>query len=251
MEGIGSRRQVDELIKNNLIRVNSQIINLGYFLQEGDLINFEDKEWIYQAEKEKTRILFAFNKPPGLICTLSQSEENNLQNYFKKKFPNFEEFSNSRIYPIGRLDKNSRGLLLLTNNGQLCHELSHPKYQKEKEYLVHTSKAISQDFLDQFSNGLYIPREDNNADMVKTLPCFVSLEGENIFRVILKQGYKRQIRKMTQSLGLDVMDLIRVRIGNWALDDYEKFINPKTNSGDSNIIILSGLKEGCIQKINV
>ena len=233
-KGLCSRRQADLKINQGLVLVNGSIAELGHHLKANDIVTYENKEYYFSENFIKRFFYLALNKPTGIECTCSKETEGNLIDFLEKN-PKFqklrEEFIDTskaskaeelRLYPIGRLDKNSRGLIILTNDGELTHKLSHPKFEHEKEYLVTVNKLISESFLKELSNGVEI-KIDDNGTKVKTMPTKVFLETDKSFKIILKQGYKRQIRESCKVLGYKVLDLLRFRIAK--LNLYELSLN--------------------------
>lgn len=212
-QGIGSRRKVDELINAGAILINGKKAILGQELELGDLILYKDQKFEFQNQ-ELEKLYYAFNKPIGLICTCAENETNNIIEYLNKHHP---ELAKTRLFPVGRLDKNSRGLLLLTNDGNLSQELTHPKYEHEKEYEVTCKNPLASDFIEKFKSGIEIFKEDEGEKVI-TKPCKATQIAANKFSCILKQGYKRQIRKMVQALNNEVVDLYRLRIGQLRIE---------------------------------
>ena len=198
--GICSRREADKIIDSKRVKVNDEIAILGTKIKEGDKITIDNK--LIKPQKKKT-ILIAFYKPRGIVCTTnSLIEKNNIIDYI-----NFPE----RIFPIGRLDKLSEGLILLTNEGSLVNKILRSRNNKEKEYLVEVNKNITPDFIRQMSNGIPVLNTvTKNCKLVKV--------SSNIFKIILTQGLNRQIRRMCEFLGYKVISLKRIRIMNIKLD---------------------------------
>ncbi|MFM7459105.1 MAG: pseudouridine synthase [bacterium] len=224
-QGLCSRRQADLKISQGLVSVNAITVSLGYCLEGGDTVTYEGRGYIYKPENSQRLIYLALNKPVGVECTCNKEIEGNLIHFLEKN-PKFQELNKLlinnqngmkestpqlRLYPIGRLDKNSRGLLILTNDGDITHKLSHPKFEHEKEYLVTVDKPITKKFLKDLSAGVEIIIKKNDVK-ARTLPCLVNQESETSFKIILKQGYKRQIRQSCKVLGYEVLDLLRFRI---------------------------------------
>jgi 23S rRNA pseudouridine2604 synthase len=220
-QGLCSRRQADLKISQGLVSVNAVTISLGCCLESGDRVNYAGKEYIYNPESSQRLIYLALNKPAGVECTCNEEIEGNLIHFLEKN-PEFQELKKLRLYPIGRLDKNSRGLIILTNDGDITHKLSHPKFEHEKEYLVTVDKPITKKFLKDLSAGVEIIIKKNGIK-ARTLPCLVNQESETSFKIILKQGYKRQIRQSCKVLGYEVVDLLRFRIVK--LNLYELSLN--------------------------
>lgn len=198
--GICSRREADKLVDSGRIKVNNEIAVLGTKIKEGDKVAI-DNELI--KPKKKKSILIAFNKPKGIVCTTNRLiEKNNIIDYI-----NFPE----RIFPVGRLDKLSEGLILLTNDGSLVNKVLRSRNNKEKEYLVEVNKNITTDFIRQMSNGIPILNTvTKNCKLVKV--------SSTTFKIILTQGLNRQIRRMCEFLGYKVLSLKRTRIMNINLD---------------------------------
>jgi len=198
--GICSRREADKLVDSGRIKVNNEIAILGTKITEGDKITIDNK---LIKPKEKKIIFIAFNKPKGVVCTTNRLiEKNNIIDYI-----NFPE----RIFPVGRLDKLSEGLIFLTNDGSLVNKVLRSRNNKEKEYLVEVNKNITTDFIRQMSNGIPILNTvTKNCKLVKV--------STTTFKIILTQGLNRQIRRMCEFLGFKVVSLKRIRIMDINLD---------------------------------
>ncbi len=198
--GFCSRRGADILIKESRITINGKLAVVGDKITENDEIKVNDKLIVRLNEK---KIYIAFNKPVGIVCTTdSRREKNNIIDYIAHK---------KRIFHIGRLDKMSEGLILLTNDGNIVNKILRAKNQHEKEYEVSVNKVITKDFIKQMSNGIPI------LDTI-TRKCFVERINKNQFRIVLTQGLNRQIRRMCEYLGYEVVGLQRKRIMNIRLD---------------------------------
>jgi len=199
--GFCSRRKADKLIEEGLVTINGQISDLGNKVEEGDQVEVEGKR-IEKSPKEKY-IYLAFNKPIGIVCTTNRRvEPDNIIDFIK--YPR-------RIFPIGRLDKPSEGLIFLTNDGDIVNKILRSRNDHEKEYIVSVDRPIKRDFIKRMSNGVKI------MDTI-TKNCFVKQLGPKKFKIILTQGLNRQIRRMCESLGYRVQSLKRVRIMNIKLD---------------------------------
>lgn len=199
--GFCSRREADNLITNGRIIINNIQAELG------QKINFNDKIFIdgeiINHNKNKKLIYIAFNKPAGIVCTTdTKIEKDNIIDYIN--FP-------SRIFPIGRLDKLSQGLIFLTNDGDIVNKILRAKNYNEKEYIVDVNKPISKDFISKMSKGIPI------LDTI-TRPCSVTQLHKKKFKIILTQGLNRQIRRMCEHLNYRVLNLKRVRIMSICLD---------------------------------
>ena len=198
--GICSRREADKLVHSGRIKVNNEIAILGTKIKETDKITIDNK--LIKPKKKKT-IFIAFNKPKGVVCTTNRLiEKNNIIDYI-----NFPE----RIFPVGRLDKLSEGLIFLTNDGSLVNKVLRSRNNKEKEYLVEVNKNITTDFIRQMSNGIPILN-------TVTKNCKLIKVSTTTFKIILTQGLNRQIRRMCEFLGFKVVSLRRIRIMDINLD---------------------------------
>lgn len=198
--GFCSRRAADKLIEQGLVTINGTVPEMGTKVCANDEVRVEGK--VIQERKE-ANIYIAFNKPIGIVCTTDRRREKN----------NIIDFINypSRIFPIGRLDKPSEGLILLTNDGDIVNKILRAKNNHEKEYLVTVNHPITPGFIEDMRNGVPI------LDTV-TRKCKVEQVSKFEFRIILKQGLNRQIRRMCEYLDYEVKKLKRVRIMNIHLD---------------------------------
>ena len=203
--GVCSRRAADAAIEAGKVVVNGQVAQMGMKVSCDDLVLFEGKPVSNQGKKQ---ILIAYNKPAGIVCTAEKREKNNIVDHI-----NYPE----RIYPIGRLDKDSTGLILLTNQGELVNKTMRGVNAHEKEYLVTVDKDITGDFIKKMQAGVYLDELE-----VTTRKCQVTKLGPNKFKIILTQGLNRQIRRMCQALGYRVQTLKRVRIMNINLGDLKE-----------------------------
>jgi 23S rRNA pseudouridine2605 synthase len=202
--GLCSRRKAEEYILSGKVKVNNQVATeLGTKVDpDKDQVFFNNKKIL--LKKESSKIYIAINKPPGFVTSCSQQKTKIILDLID---------IHERIYPVGRLDKDSKGLVLLTNNGDLHNKLSHPSYNHEKEYVVTTMHPISQTALKNMAEGMII---DKNRDRVqiKTRKAKVKKLSNNKFNIILKQGKNRQIRKMVGKTGNKVNVLKRIRMAN-------------------------------------
>jgi 23S rRNA pseudouridine2604 synthase len=190
--GICSRREADRLIEQGKVLVNGKVGELGTKVSDVDIVFVNGTEL---KSKPKT-IYIAFNKPIGIVCTTDLEIKYNIIHYL-----NFDQ----RIFPIGRLDKDSSGLILLTNDGDIVNKILRAENNHEKEYIVTVNKDITIDFIQKMSNGLPI------LDTV-TKKCKVEKIDAKTFKIILTQGLNRQIRRMCEYCGYDVLKLKRIRI---------------------------------------
>ena len=199
--GFCSRRAADRLIEEGKVTINGAITEIGSKVEEGDQVEVEGQK-IFKSKKQKN-IYLAFNKPIGIVCTTDRRvEPDNVIDFIK--YP-------KRIFPIGRLDKPSEGLIFLTNDGDIVNKILRARNNHEKEYIVSVDRPINSDFIQRMSNGVKI------LDTI-TKNCFVKQLGPKKFKIILTQGLNRQIRRMCESLGYRVKSLKRSRIMNIKLD---------------------------------
>ena len=199
--GYCSRRVADRLVKEGKVTINGEIPEIGTKVGDGDQV--EVKGLRIEKSKKQKNIYLAFNKPVGIVCTTNRRVENdNIIDFIK--YP-------KRIFPIGRLDKPSEGLIFLTNDGDIVNKILRARNNHEKEYIVCVNRLITRDFILRMSSGVEI------LDTV-TRSCIVEQLGPKKFKIILTQGLNRQIRRMCECLGYRVLSLKRVRIMNIKLD---------------------------------
>ncbi len=198
--GYCSRRGADQLIEAGRIKINGKTADLGTKVSKEDTIEVDGKEIQTKAQKP---VYIAFNKPRGIVCTTdTRREKDNIIDFIN--YP-------TRIFPIGRLDKASEGLILLTNDGDIVNKILRARYNHEKEYEVTVNKSVNSTFVKAMSNGLPI------LDTI-TKKCEVTKTGQFTFTIVLTQGLNRQIRRMCEYLGYKVTKLKRVRIMHIPLD---------------------------------
>ena len=199
--GYCSRRRADRLIEEGKVTINGKVPEIGTKVDDCDLIEVEGKK-IEKSTKQK-KIYLAFNKPVGIVCTTNtEVEPDNIIDFIK--YP-------KRIFPIGRLDKWSEGLIFLTNDGDIVNKILRSRNNHEKEYIVSVNRPINKEFIQTMSNGVEILE-------TITKVCFAKQMGPKKFKIILTEGLNRQIRRMCESLGYRVQSLKRVRIMNIKLD---------------------------------
>ena len=208
--GYCSRRVADSLIEEGKVTINGEIPEMGTKVEDGDQVEVEGQRIEKSTKHEK--IYLVFNKPAGIVCTTDRRvESDNIIDFIK--YP-------TRIFPIGRLDKPSEGLIFLTNDGDIVNKILRARNNHEKEYIVSVNRPINRDFIQSMSNGVVI------LDTI-TKNCFVNQLGTKKFIIILTKGLNRQIRRMCESLGFRVKSLKRVRIMNIKLDvsigEYREF----------------------------
>lgn len=206
--GYCSRREAENLIRYRKVYLNGELATLGDRANTKDTIMIEGKHISLQKQVLKT---IAWYKPINVETTLAPARDPSYQTLIDFNF------GPERVFPIGRLDKNSRGLLLLTTDGELANKLMHPRYEKEKEYRVKIEKT-GKGKLKGLKECASILSQGVLIDTKKTKPCTVEVIGPNELRFVLKEGRNRQIRKMCEAIGLEVIDLFRVRFGDVALD---------------------------------
>lgn len=198
--GYCSRRAADKLLEEGRITINGKIPELGTKVSDEDVVEVDGKPI---RESEEKPVYIAFNKPVGIVCTTdTKREKNNIVDYINHP---------TRIFPIGRLDKPSEGLILLTSDGDIVNKILRARNNHEKEYIVRVDKPINPKFLEKMRNGVPI------LDTV-TKKCVVDKIDDMTFRIVLTQGLNRQIRRMCEYLGYEVKKLKRIRIMNIKLD---------------------------------
>lgn len=217
--GFCSRRQADRLIEEGHVKVNNETALMGQKVTLLDKVTVDGKE----VSREEEQIVIAFNKPVGVECTTDKNNPDNIVDYINYK---------KRIYHIGRLDKNSQGLILLTNDGALVNNILKASNYHEKEYVVTVDKPITEEFIKQMAKGVKI------LDQV-TRPCVVKKVNKHTFNIILTQGLNRQIRRMCETLGFKVQKLKRVRImgvhlDNLPIGNYRNLTNSELDSLKKN-----------------
>ena len=196
-----SRRAADALIEQGRVTINGLVPEMGTRVQPGDAVAVDG---VVVATHDQERIIIAYNKPVGIVCTTdTRREKDNIIDAIN--FP-------TRIYPIGRLDKMSEGLIFLTNDGDIVNDILRARFGHEKEYHVVVDHSITPEFVSKMAAGVAI------LDTV-TMPCEVEATGNQSFKIVLKQGLNRQIRRMCEALGYRVRRLKRVRIMNVELGD--------------------------------
>ena len=198
--GYTSRRKAADLIEEKRVLVNGKVATFSTKIKEGDIVLVDGKEL---KQKEFIPTLIAYNKPKGIECTTEKITNNII-----------DAIGHSQtIYPIGRLDKDSEGLILLTNQSELIDKIANPKYNHEKEYIVTLNLPVRTAFLNEITAGINLNGE-------QTKPCVVSREpnAKRIFRITLTQGMNRQIRRMCNAYDYQVIKLQRVRVMNIKLD---------------------------------
>lgn len=197
--GFCSRREADKLVEQGRVTLNDKIAVLGDKASESDDVRVDGKP----LKSKKAGVYIAFNKPVGITCTTERNIKGNIIDYIQHS---------ERIFPIGRLDKPSEGLIFLTSDGDIVNKILRAGNNHEKEYLVTVDRSVTPDFVQKMSAGIPI------LDTV-TKKCFVQKESTYVFTIVLTQGLNRQIRRMCEYLGFNVTKLKRVRIMNVTLQN--------------------------------
>lgn len=208
--GFCSRREADKLVEETRVTINDDLALSSSRVMAGDIVAIDGEK----LKSNQRPIYIALNKPVGVTSTTDASDKSNIIRFMNHP---------KRIFPVGRLDKDSEGLILLTNNGDIVNKILRSSNNNEKEYLVTVDKEITYEMIRQMGVGIRILNEI-------TKPCFVRQEGQRRFRIILKQGLNRQIRRMCESLGYKVKTLKRIRImhiqlGNLAVGKW-RYLTP-------------------------
>lgn len=204
-----SRRGADALIEKGCVFINGKLAKLGDSVNETDVVEVKEKKGKASAELA----YFAYNKPVGVVTHSPQKDEKDIRQSIAeglKSTPLQKSVDPTKLFPIGRLDKDSHGLLILTNDGRITSKLLDPEEDHEKEYVVETDRRLPENFETRMERGVTI--EDGNGKRIKTKPCIVKVIGDKKFTIILTEGKKRQIRKMCEEVGVHVKDLKRTRI---------------------------------------
>lgn len=197
--GYCSRRAADKLIESGQVTINGIMAELGSQAEEGDDVRINGKP----ISEKKKHVYLALNKPVGITSTTEQHIQGNIVDFVGHP---------ERIFPIGRLDKDSEGLILMTNDGDIVNRILRSEGRHEKEYIVTVDRAITPSFLKGMSTGVKIMGE-------MTLPCTVTRMTDRVFRIILTEGKNRQIRRMCSAFGYEVRKLKRIRIMNIRLGE--------------------------------
>ena len=199
--GLCSRREADTLIESGKVTINGEIALQGTKVLDGDIVEVSGKK----ITPDDSMVYIAFNKPLGVTCTTDQRDPSNIIDYI-----GYSE----RIFPVGRLDKNSSGLILLTNDGSIVNKLLRAENGHEKEYVVTVNRPYDKNFLKSMESGVPVLGQ-------LTLPCNLKPVNDKTFKIILRQGLNRQIRRMCEYLGYKVTRLKRIRFMNINLGDLE------------------------------
>ena len=197
--GFCSRREADKLIESGRVTIDNVKASMGTKVGRRQIVRVDGKK----ISKDEELVYIALNKPVGITCTTEHKVKGNIVDFVNH---------DKRIFPIGRLDKDSQGLILMTNDGDIVNKILRAGNNHEKEYIVTVNRPINEEFVKRMSNGVKILGQ-------VTKKCYVKKEGINTFRIILTQGLNRQIRRMCEALGYEVTKLKRIRIMNVSLDN--------------------------------
>ncbi|MGL5713778.1 MAG: 23S rRNA pseudouridine(2604) synthase RluF [Paraclostridium sp.] len=201
--GMCSRREADKLIQQRKVMINNKVALVGQTVEAGDVVKVNGRK----ITPKKDNVYIALNKPVGITCTTERHIKGNIIDYI-----NYPE----RIFPVGRLDKPSEGLIILTSDGTIVNKILRSENNHEKEYVVTVNKNITNKFIEDMQNGVKIFNPVNNKYVV-TKKCRVTKVNNRTFKIVLSQGLNRQIRRMCDEFGYDVLKLQRVRIMNLTL----------------------------------
>jgi len=198
-----SRRRSEELISSGRIKINNEVVrDLATVVRPSDKVYLDEELIVPQKH-----VYYALNKPTGYTTTTADSHAEKLITDLVPKEP--------PVFPVGRLDKNTSGLIFLTNNGDFAQKMTHPKYEKEKEYIVETDKTLSEKSLEKLQTGIIL-------DDGITAPAEVKETGANKYSITIHEGRNRQIRRMIEAVGAKVISLKRIRIEDFELGDLEE-----------------------------
>lgn len=219
--GYCSRREADRLLEGGRITIDGKQAIIGMKVVAGQIVCVDG----VQVKKEEEEILIAFHKPKGIVCTTSKKDKNNIVDYINY---------GKRIYPIGRLDKDSEGLILLTNQGELVDKILRGSNYHEKEYIVHVDKKITNEMIETMKKGIYLNELEKT-----TRPCSITVLDATCFKIILTQGLNRQIRRMCETVGYQVVSLKRIRIMNIELGRLKAGTYRKVTPMEKKILLLN------------
>lgn len=205
--GFCSRRQADKLIEDKRVKINEKIAELGQAVEDGDQVSIDGK----LIKENNKRVYIILNKPVGITCTTESHIEGNIVDFINHS---------ERIFPVGRLDKDSEGLILLTNDGDIVNRILREENNNEKEYIVTVDKNITSDFLNSMSSGVKIYNPVKNEYTVTKKCKVIKIKGR-VFKITLSQGLNRQIRRMCKAFDYNVVQLRRIKLMNLTLKGLE------------------------------
>ncbi len=224
--GVLSRRKADEAVEQGLVTINGQVAGMGDRIMPGDVVAYKGKT-VEGADKE--RVILAYNKPLGLVCTSKEADKDSI--FRKIDYPDM-------LYYVGRLDKDSQGLVILTNDGELANAIQKARNNHEKEYVVRVDKPIDEYFIKGMASGIPLlvdPKDEDSGTRI-TKKCKITQTGRNSFRIILTEGINRQIRRMCEYFGYRVTFLKRVRVMNIGLGNLETGAYRKLTTNEEKIM---------------
>ncbi|MCK5818933.1 MAG: pseudouridine synthase [Psychromonas sp.] len=237
--GFCSRREADKLIEQQRVKINGRLPELGTKVQQNDLVLVDGKRINTIADNNADRVYIAYNKPIGITCTTERDVQGNIIDAIKHK---------NRIFPIGRLDKASEGLIFLTSDGDIVNKILRAENAHDKEYLVTVDKPLNSRFVERMQRGVPI------LDTI-TKPCVVMIKSKFVFSIILTQGLNRQIRRMCEYLGYNVFKLKRTRIMTVRLDnlksDHWRNLSAKEMTEINNALLRSSKTSADIRQTRV
>ena len=205
--GFCSRRQADKLIEQKRVSINGETAELGQAVYDGDQVSVDGK----LIKENNKKVYIILNKPVGITCTTEKHVKGNIVDFINHS---------ERIFPVGRLDKDSEGLILLTNDGDIVNKILREENENKKEYMVTVNKNITSSFLNSMSSGVKIYNPVKNEHTI-TKKCEVIKIKDRVFKIILSQGLNRQIRRMCSAFDYDVVKLRRIKLMNLTLDGLE------------------------------
>lgn len=205
--GFCSRRQADKLIEQKRVSINGETAELGQAVYDGDQVSVDGK----LVKENNNKVYIILNKPVGITCTTEKHVKGNIVDFINHS---------ERIFPVGRLDKDSEGLILLTNDGDIVNKILREENENKKEYMVTVNKNITSSFLNSMSSGVKIYNPVKNEHTI-TKKCEVIKIKDRVFKIILSQGLNRQIRRMCSAFDYDVVKLRRIKLMNLTLDGLE------------------------------
>lgn len=232
--GYCSRREADRLIEAGKVLVNGTEAFMGMQVEDEDIVSINGND--IKAPAAVKKVIYAFYKPEGIVSTMAD-EPDSLAAYLKNKG------IDKRVFPVGRLDKESCGLLLLTNDGELMNNILKTSNNHQKEYVVKVNKDVTDDFIKKMGAGVEIT-DGNTGKKVITRRCVVKKNGKRTFTIVLKQGLNRQIRRMCGAFGYEVLSLKRIRIMNININGLKAGeIRPLTFEETTKLRSLCGMGE--------